>query len=313
MRTAAKILALLAMLIMAPPGNGDASAASGGKPRVFAILSSGAKPYQDHLERFKLRFSGSVDEAVLPNNAADLEKKLRRDPPDLVLALGPAAARFAKGTDLPAPVLFAMVYDPAKHGLAAGESICGIELKVSPEKTLEALETVLPSGAARTRVGALVREGSDPSEAEALRKALEAGGYPISIEGLSTPEELPRALENLLARIDALWLLMDPGLISERQYLDLVLNESLDRKVAVIGLSDEHVRMGALLATSVDYYLEGDHSARLAREILEGADPRQIGVQPPENVIWSLNLRVAKEIGLNVPPLSRKRFEKVYQ
>jgi ABC-type uncharacterized transport system substrate-binding protein len=59
--------------------------------------------------------------------------------------------------------------------------------------------------------------------------------------------------------------------------------------------------------------MEGDHAARLAKEVLEGKSPQEIGVQPPENLIWSLNLKVAREIGWEIPPLTRKRFERVYQ
>jgi len=312
MKARLKNLAPWALVILVLAGTPAVSAAPPKKPRVVAILSTNAKHYQDHLDRFKLRFSGKVEKEILPKSTARLERKLKKNPPDLILALGSSAARFAKDAGLSSPVLFSMVYDPEKHGLAAGGSVCGIAMKVSPEKTLDALEAVWPGPAPKIRVGALSLKGAEDSELDSIRRALEDRGHSLVVQNLSSPDELEAALDRLLPGVDALWLLMAPELISNQQNLDLLLERAMDRKVAVVGISDHHARIGALLAVSADYYLEGDHAARLAKKIIQGADPEDVGVRPPENIIWSLNLKVAKEIGWEIPAMNRKRFEKVY-
>jgi ABC-type uncharacterized transport system substrate-binding protein len=287
-------------------------ATSGQRPRVTAILSTEAAPYREHMERFRSRFPGKVDTLVLPSDTTELIQSLRKDPPQLILALGSRSAQFAAGLDTKAPVLFSMVYDPEMTGIKAGPGVCGISLKVPHEAVLSALEAVAPLSKPRLRVGVLHLPEQGRKEVESLKWALKSRGHTLVVHELSSPEDLPRTLNILLPRIDVLWILAEPSLIPDEDYLQLVLSQALNYKVAVVGLSDAHVRLGALVSASVDYKSEADHAYRLAMEILEGKPTDKIGIQPPQNVIWSLNMKVANEIGWEVSFMTRKRFERVY-
>jgi putative ABC transport system substrate-binding protein len=313
MKARSKIPSPWNLIVLIVAGMVAVSASPQPNNRITAILSTNAASYQEHLGRFQSHFPKEVKVVTLPRDTACLEKKLKQEPPGLIIALGGAAAIFATHIESPSPVLFTMVYNPEKHGLAAGPSLCGVSLKVSPKKVLKALEAVWPKVKPRIRVGALHMKGNESRELESLDHALKDRGHTLVLREVSSPEQIEDALKSMLPEVDVLWLLAEPELIPDEHYLDLVLGQALDYKVAVLGLSDAHVQLGALLAVSVDYHMEGDHAARLAKEVLEGKSPQEIGVQPPENLIWSLNLKVAREIGWEIPPLTRKRFERVYQ
>jgi len=281
-------------------------------PRIVALLSTDAAGYREHLERFQDRISAPVEAVVLPADREALAGRLQADPPDLILALGGSAAGWAAKLDPPLPVVFSMVYEPAAEGLPAGPRQCGLALKVSPATTLKALQALRP-GERKLRLGALHDQKADGRELAELEGALQTAGYSLIVQEVPAAGQLGESLQSLLPRIDVLWILFEPSLIpGEEELRENVLRPSMDAKVAVIGLSDGHVQIGALMAVSVDFRREGEHAARLAERVLAGEAPAKIGIEPPENVIWSLNLNVAREIGWEVPPLARKRFERIY-
>jgi len=281
-------------------------------PRVFAILSSNAAPYREHLDKFEASFNGRVKRVVLPEKTGRLTRKLTNDPPDLILALGGKAARYAADSGAPAPIMFTMVYDPDEYGLAGEPSLCGLTLKAPLETTMQALETVRPRNKPRLKVGVLHNPENGDDEIGPLRRLLSKRGHALTVKELSSPDELEDALGSLLPKVDALWLLAEPDLMPDASYIRLALNRALDRKVAVIGVSDQHVRSGALLAVSVDYRMEGAHAAKIAERVLAGEEPEDIGILEPQNLIWSINLKVADEIGWKVSPMARKKFERVH-
>ncbi len=289
------------------------SATSSEDPRVFAILSTNAAPYREHLQRFEARFPGKVESATLGADPEALAAKLLSDPPDLVLALGAGAARFAKDARLPTPMMFTMVYDPKKHGLAAGDSACGLALKVPPEKTLAALEALWSKDGPAMRIGALHPQGQDRGEIDALRATLSKHGHRLIVREVASTDGLGSALDQLAPRVDALWLLMAPELVSGERSLDTILAYALDHRLAVVGLSDAHVKLGALVAVSVDYQKEGEYAAVVAMEVVGGKSVGEVGVRAPRNVIWSFNRKVADEIEWEVPAMVRIKFERVYE
>jgi len=280
--------------------------------RVLAILSSGDRPYSEHLEGFRTGFQGQVEVKLLDSNSTTIKQSLKDRPPDLILAIGSSAAEFAAKNSRGIPVLFTMVYYPERHGLVGKPNVAGISLRVPPEKTLEALETIKPVSLKTLRVGLLYSSGKDEKEIESIRAALSEKGHVLDARRVDSQKDVGRELNELLPEIDALWLVADPTVLPNPEFLKTILARALDEKVAVIGLSDAHVRTGALLAVSVDWRLEGQAAAKAAGRILAGEDAGKIGVLPPQGLIWSLNRNVAQELDWPVTRVMSRQFEKVY-
>jgi len=300
------LIILLAQILILP------AAARTGDRRVTAILSSNGQPYREHVQGFSARFNGKVDVEVIDSDTSALAASLKRDPPDLVLAIGSSAARFAARSRTSAPVFFTMVYSPERNGLIGKDNVCGISLRVPPDKTLEALLAIKPRSIKSLRVGSLYSKSRGGNEVSDIEAAVTAHGHRFVRREVVSAKEVGPALKSLLKEIDALWLVADPVVLPGPDFLKVVLNKALDAKVAVVGLSDAHVEMGALVSVSVDYRLEGETAARIASEIVSGKDISDVGVLPPQNLIWSLNRKVAKAIGWPVTRMTRQRFERVY-
>jgi ABC-type uncharacterized transport system substrate-binding protein len=175
------------------------------------------------------------------------------------------------------------------------------------------LEALRPGPNTHLRFGALHDPKAGRRELDELERTLQSRNYSLVVKEVSASGQLDKSLEDMLGHIDVLWILFEPSLIPDEDvFRDHVLRPAVDAGVAVVGLSDPHVQKGALLAVSADFQREGEHAANLAQRVLAGESPQKIGVEPPEYVIWSLNLNVAREIGWEVPPLVRKRFERIY-
>ncbi len=60
-------------------------------------------------------------------------------------------------------------------------------------------------------------------------------------------------------------------------------------------------KVGALASYGPDQYLQGRQAARLAHKILTGTPPMQIPVELPDRIEFVVNLKTAKQLGLEVP------------
>jgi len=110
---------------------------------------------------------------ILPSLAAELV----RLQPDVIVAIGTAAARAAKGATQTIPIVFARSADPVGLGLVAslarpGGNVTGVSIQVTDimGKRLQLLSTAVPDA---KRVGALWNP-SDPAAAAQFRPVEEA-------------------------------------------------------------------------------------------------------------------------------------------
>jgi putative tryptophan/tyrosine transport system substrate-binding protein len=302
--------ALLALALLGPGPAAVAEAQP--RPVVVALMSSNAPYYTEHLAAFQNNFPGQVVRVSAASGEAAVIEQVAAARPALILAVGGQAARLAARLPSRPPVLFTMVYDPAAYGLIAGPSLCGLSLEVNPGQRLEALQALKPR-AQGLRLGALHSPAADGRELLRVEAAARAAGYTLTVKEMAAPGGLEPALKELPPEIDALWLLAEPEVVPDEDSLRLILRQALDRKVMVAGISEAHVRAGALFAVSADTRAEGGRAAGLAVEIIGGRSPETVGILPPAHVVWSVNTKVAAELGLDLAPVpTLKRFQKVY-
>ncbi len=80
-----------------------------------------------------------------------------------------------------------------------------------------------------------------------------------------------------------------------------------------MGQSDNIVRRGALLAVGIDPNNIGVQAASMARNILKGQKPKDIGVMPPLGTRLILNMATAKKIGLEINELAKSKASTIIE
>lgn len=252
----------------------------------------------------------------------DLPRRILERKPEVILAVGTNAALLLKAyyEKLPpeqqVPVVFTMVVDPIGQGLIksaeqSGGRFAGVALAVRPLRQLRVLLDVLPN---TKRVGVLYNP-KDPVSARILEQAREdAARLELTLHEapLETPAQIGTALQNLLGKVDALWLIPDPVCAAPEPSQQLLEFASKNR-IPVLAFSDSFVRRGALMGAGVNLAEQGALAAEQVMRILSGEKPEELPLLTPGRLLTYYNLKTARALNLTIPDMLLNLAEKVYE
>jgi putative ABC transport system substrate-binding protein len=122
-------------------------------------------------------------------------------------------------------------------------------------------------------------------------------GVGIMGKTVAQNKDILPALNQLLPTVDALWLISDPVIMSDKKTLIEVFKKCDEHKVPVFTYQDVFTAYGAVLTVSVDDATIGRQAAAITREVLAAG---KIGkrVQYPAGSHISLNLKKVKQYAL---------------
>jgi len=258
---------------------------------------------------FDFRFAdGKVER--LPMLAAELVAQR----PAVIATFGDAAGLAAQAATATVPIvsmsedlvrakLVTNIRQPG--GNTTGVSIMGTELDA---KRLEILTELLP---ARSSVLLL----ADPTTHRESRPALNATagtlGLTLREAVVGTPEQLERALRD--ARQSGI-----AGVNVLASALLFALRGRIINLVAELGLPamyqwPETVDEGGLIAYGPSLLGAFRQVTTLVVKVLQGAKPGDLPVEQPTRFSLVINLKTAKTLGLNVPPLTLARADRAIE
>lgn len=287
---------------------------------TIAVVKSRALPaYDAALEGFTsvvggqarvTSFSLTGDDAL----ARRVVAQIRANPPDVVLVLGTEAASRVGAALSPLPVVFAMIVDPVQSGLVEnlarpGGNMTGVTLAVPAAEVMQTLRHALPDAHG---VGIIY----DPAQSQrAVREVAEAArdvGLQTVTRTVRSASDVPRAAEDLRAKIDALYAPLD-GTVYSSQSAKFILLFALRNDIPVVGFSANLAEAGALLAVYPDYTDVGRQAGYIALRILSGEAVGNIAVAAPRKCLVAVNLRVARTLGVSIPQSLCKSADKVFR
>jgi ABC-type uncharacterized transport system substrate-binding protein len=209
----------------------------------------------------------------------------------VLLTVGPIATRFAVTAAPGKPTVFCLT-----AGGGGSSALSGIPLDVSAEQVFGQLRAAVPRA---RRVAAIY----DPAESEArvqtARAVARAHGFELRLHPLAQREQASRTVSETLSGTDAVWLLPDRAL-AQRETLQYLLVQAMERRVPVISSFEAVARQGALLAVVPDPVEHGRAAARMARAVLDGSAVDSLA-RPAVASRTLVNLRTAERIGIKIP------------
>ncbi len=263
---------------------------------ILVVQSYKIKPYDDALKGFKSACSGKTANIVYNElgRSGDIFKAVRRTRPALILAIGMEA--LAKAITIKnIPIVYVMVLNP--HLVVHGETnVTGVSMNISPEKHFSILHKLLPS--VKT-VGVLYdprRNGPYVKKAYSIART---EGIELLAREVSSPKDIPEALENLRGKIDLLWVLPDITVITP-DTTDFLLLFALKNNVPVHTFSCKYLDMGAFSSLEPEPFEMGKQAGEMASRIFAGAEVTQVEKMYASNPQLSVNLKVSKKLGLSV-------------
>lgn len=315
-RTPPKISCLLtaaATALAVLLGGGPAAAA--GEARIAVFVSYDAPPIEAVLAGFKEHLGRQGTAAVYeiyPLSKADGQATrppaaVRENGTGLILALGSLALETAGREAAGIPVVAGMVL--REEDIRRGRGATGVFLEFPLETQFAWLRRMLPEA---RRVGVVYNPQENRETIEAARKAAARMGLELVAREVSAPPELPDALESLANRADVLWGISDSVVVTPQTARSLLLF-SFRNRIPFIGLSSAWAKAGAFYALDRDYRDLGRQCAELALQVLAGAEAGSLPPLAPRRVNYSLNLKTAEQMKIQVPPSLRRGAEQLFQ
>ena len=227
----------------------------------------------------------------------------------IIVALGPLAAQLVRSNLADVPLVFAMVQEPAKLGLAAAPSVTGVAFAIPIKNQLAAFRLVHPKG---QRIGVLYKEENAGRYVEEAIKAASLLRVVMVTRAVASERDIPAALRSLLAgdqAIDALWIPPDPLLLGDetRRFL---LAEMFKAGRPVYGSSSALVAEGALVSNGPDLVSIGEQVGELVNRLAAGDRTRIELLVPRAELV--INKKIAARLKIDVSADVLKAANKVF-
>jgi putative tryptophan/tyrosine transport system substrate-binding protein len=222
---------------------------------------------------------------------------------DVILTYGGAVTALKKATTS-IPIVFAIAVDPIGIGLVAslsrpGGNVTGLSLQAADAagKRLELLHQIVPD---LLRL-AILFDASYPAtvlETERVEAVARNLGLTVSPRGIKRAEDIPPVLDALKGQADALYV-VENSLVATNSSRIAAL--ALDIKMPTTFTTANTVRAGALMSYGANIPALYRRAAELADKILHGAKPGDLPVEQPTKFDLVLNLKTAKQLGIDIP------------
>ncbi len=278
---------------------------------IAVLKSDNLAPYNLALEEFKKTVDPQpIEEHDMKGNLENgrrFIKQIKTNPPDLILVIGVKAAIIAKEEVTDIPIIYCMVVNPDKYKLK-GKNIAGISLAIPIQQQFEAVQSIIPT---RKNIGVLYDPEKSGNLLDEMRKVASRLGITVIPREVSSPKNVPQILRKLLPDIQALWIIEDSTVLTEESF-EFILLTSIEHNLPVIAFSEEFVKHGALVSLSSDYTEIGKQAGRLALKILTGQSPSLFSILQPEKPRLVINLKTAKNLGIEIPPVILEAADRLY-
>jgi putative ABC transport system substrate-binding protein len=223
---------------------------------------------------------------------------------DVLVTVGTPISRAAQRATSSVPIVMASG-DPVGAGLVSslarpGGNITGVSL-ASADYSAKWLELLMEMAPTLRRVGVLWNP-ENPAVArqlERIRAAAQTLGLDLRILS-GRPAEVEASLAALTpTSIDGFVLCDDPFL---QTVLPRLIALAAERRLPALYGFSVAVKQGGLMSYSVDFFELWRQAAGYVDRILKGARPADLPVEQSTKFTLNINVKVAKALGLTVPP-----------
>ena len=235
------------------------------------------------------------------NDTKQVHEKLSQASANVIVAVGSKLAKSVQTAKLDVPVVFTMVLSPLRNGVSPP----GVSLNISYQKKFESFSKMI-SGF--SKVGVLYSEGMK-EEVDKVREGCAAVKCEVVAIPVADDKDLPSATNSVMDGIQLFVITPDVKVYFPKA-VEEVLQEALKRRVPVLGLSSTYTKAGALISFDCDYPALGQQTAGIVAEVLRGGRPQE--VVAPEKIGYSINVQIAKRIGMNIDDSWVKGAQEVF-
>jgi putative tryptophan/tyrosine transport system substrate-binding protein len=265
------------------------------------------------------RYSGEGRAARYPELAREIVSRN----PDLIIGFGAFMVLDLKAATSTIPIVAGFA-DPIGFGIVPslarpGGNITGVSVDVGRDQWLKRVQLLKEAVPQITRLGNLdTREGRESDYGKKVHSAVREYALQNSFSIVGPPLEHPtdeqeyRRVFAALAQEGAEGLVVNdqPELVTYRK---LIVELAEKGRLPTIYPFRQYVEAGGLMSYGINLSDVGHRIADLADKILKGAKPGEIPIFQPTKFELFINLKTAKTLGIELPPLLIARADNVIE
>jgi ABC-type uncharacterized transport system substrate-binding protein len=259
---------------------------------IVVLLSKDLPAYQQVVDGYTAKAPAAFKKIILADDAqkkSQLLSEFSSSGVKLVVTIGPEATNLLK-TSATLPFLYTMVLEPQT---VSGVRACGVLMRAGLESQMMWIHKLFPQAKIVSVIYNPTYTSKIVNRARVVAENFQLTLMPLAIE---KSEEVTSALQKISeAKIDLLWSVVDPTFM-QPQVIRETIAYTAAQKIPFIGLSEYHVKAGALAAMSVDYQDLGSQCADLSKKSLNEDCSGQ--VESPRRVLIYVNPAMQKNLGL---------------
>lgn len=275
---------------------------AGNEPGLVLMINSNASvdKYRMAQEEFKKALnikhrSNLITDINLGNKKwklPDIEEMLYDEDPDLIYCIGSKAYLVANKYAYEKNIVFSSVVNWLR--LPVTGKTYGVSNELHAGMEIMLFRYIFPNV---KKIGVLYSMKYTGQWLDKAKKQAEEMGIEIIGQTVSEKSDTLSALNSLLPRTDAFWMISDPEIMSGKEDVLKVLKTCHAQKVPVFSYHRAFAKFGAVLIVSADNRTIGRQAAGIAAELLTGGkfDDK---VQFPAGSHITLNLKNVKAYNL---------------
>ena len=243
-------------------------------PAVMIVISQDIKPYLEALAGMRDYF----DEKGVPvvkyfykdlvlMSAEEMTTSIRERHVADCIAIGPEAVTLLfRERSLPGVHLsYTMVFD-VESIVPGSANACGVPLKMPADIQIQGIHACLPTV---KRIGVMYDPSFNSEYVAEARKVAETAGVRIVQMETASEKEIPAVLKKSMSAVDAIWLIPDLTVISEK-IVPYIIKEAMRSGIPVVGYNRFFHESGAALSFILDYREIGRETASMVHERMMG-------------------------------------------
>jgi len=271
---------------------------------------------QGYVEGQSIAYEYRYSEGV-PERLETIVGELIRRPVDLIATFGTQTTQAAKAATTTIPIVMVGVGDPVRSALVAslgrpGGNITGNTV-LSPDLGPKRLEILREAIAGVARVAFLVNpnNGSHPATLGELKSAAPPAGMTVIGVEVGSVADLDGAFAIIeRERVQALLVSND---VLHQLHVRRIIALLDQHRIPGMFQAKENVAAGGLMAYGASVPDLFRRAAGYVHRILQGAKPADLPIELPTKFDLAVNLKTARALGLELPPLMLARADEVVE
>lgn len=242
------------------------------------------------------------------SNQNDIANQIKSGSYNLIVVMGSLAAKFAKDNFTNVPIVFCMVLNTDVNSLKA-DNITGVSVDVRIKDQFTVMRNISKK---IKRIGIIYTQPANDPLIESARTIATDLDMSVVTSGISGSQNIQKAMNDIVGKIDAIWIPPDPSLYSD-EVIRYIGSTSLTKLIPCFGPNERYVRSGAIFSMSFDPVEAGRTAGDIANKILQGTSPSKLQIQELQHPKIIINTRAAGLLKLTIPKNIQDAASKVYQ